>query len=507
MLRKRLIAYAVGLALAAHPLVSTAASEMRLALVIGNASYAYVPRLQNSTNDAKGIAATLRSLGFKVVEVIDGDKKEMSQAISRLRNELKNRDAVAMLYYAGHGLQLDWQNYMVPVDARLDDSKDVPAQTVNVDQVLSVFRESRTRMNIVVLDACRNNPFSDKRGSGGLAQIDAPSSTFISFATAPGNVAEDGDDDMGNGLYTHFLLQELKRPAKIEDVFKRVRLQVRKRSQGRQIPWDSSSLEEDFEFNDGSTAVAAALARIDQENQFLKEKADWDKIKNSKNADDFYAYLEKYPNGRVSEQATFALEQLAKARITAQKDKNGIVQDAGQKRYRVGDEYVISMRDTKSGKEIKKHTTRVEKIENGLVYWAGNFGEEITTEDGASKVGFAADGKYEYDPPVPIQPGDAFQVGKRWISESIQTFRGKQSKRTDSAKVVGFEEVTLPSGKYPTFKVAIEVSVNNDIRVNNVFWFEPGWGKPVKRTRVLFRNGVELLNETYELVSRKRGAG
>jgi multidrug efflux pump subunit AcrA (membrane-fusion protein) len=164
---------------------------------------------------------------------------------------LKGKQAVGMLYYAGHGLQLDWHNYMVPVDAKLSQAADVPKQTIDIENVIDTFKKSATRMNIIVLDACRDNPFAGKASGKGLAQLDAPPGTYLAFATSPGNVAEDGDETSGNGLFTQYLLKELQKPARIEDVFKRVRLQVRQKSQGRQIPWDSSSLEDDFAFNDG----------------------------------------------------------------------------------------------------------------------------------------------------------------------------------------------------------------------------------------------------------------
>jgi hypothetical protein len=225
--------------------------DIRVALVIGNAAYKNVPALVNSTNDAKSMSTVLRKLGFTVVEVVDGSKDQMSKAIEQLQLQLKGRQAVGMLYYAGHGLQLDWRNFMVPVDAKLEEASDVPKQTIDIENVIDVLKKSGTRMNIIVLDACRDNPFAEKASGKGLAQLDAPPGTYLAFATSPGNVAEDGDVAEGNGLFTQFLLKELQRPARIEDVFKRVRLQVRQKSQGRQIPWDSSSLEDDFAFNDG----------------------------------------------------------------------------------------------------------------------------------------------------------------------------------------------------------------------------------------------------------------
>ena len=225
--------------------------DVRVALVIGNAAYRNIPALANPTKDAQSMATVLRKLGFKVVEVVDGDKAQMVNAIAQMQTLLQGQQAVGMLYYAGHGLQLDWRNYMVPVDAKLSQASDVASQTVDIENVIATMKRSATRMNIIVLDACRDNPFSGKAGGKGLAQLDAPPGTYLAFATAPGNVAEDGDEVSGNGLFTQYLLKELQRPARIEDLFKRVRLQVRQKSQGRQIPWDSSSLEDDFAFNDG----------------------------------------------------------------------------------------------------------------------------------------------------------------------------------------------------------------------------------------------------------------
>lgn len=245
--------------------------DVRVALVIGNAAYKNVPALANATNDARSMATVLRKLGFTVVEVVDGSKDQMSQAIARMQGLLKSRQAVGMLYYAGHGLQLDWHNFMVPIDAKLETASDVPKQTIDIENVMDVLKKSGTRMNIIVLDACRDNPFAEKASGKGLAQLDAPPGTYLAFATSPGNVAEDGDVDAGNGLFTQYLLKELQKPAKIEDVFKRVRLQVRQKSQGRQIPWDSSSLEDDFAFNDGKKFTFNPEDLI-KEAQLAKEK-------------------------------------------------------------------------------------------------------------------------------------------------------------------------------------------------------------------------------------------
>ena len=207
--------------------------DIRIALVIGNGAYAGSAALPNPVNDAQAMGETLKQLGFTVVELRDGNKAQMNDAITKVRTALQGKQGVGMLYYAGHGLQLDWRNYMVPVDAKIASSADISSQAVDVHSVIDAFKAAGNRMNIVVLDACRDNPFASTASGKGLAQLDAPPGTFLAFATAPGNVAEDGDVKSGNGLYTGFLLEELKKPsAKIEDVFKRVRLNVRKRSQG-----------------------------------------------------------------------------------------------------------------------------------------------------------------------------------------------------------------------------------------------------------------------------------
>ena len=244
---------AVASMLAAVSVSAQAPLDVRVALIIGNSAYAGNMALVNPANDAKAMADVLKRLGFTVVELRDGNKAQMTAAIAQVSNSLKGKQGVGMLYYAGHGLQLDWRNYMVPVDANLKTAADVQQQTIDLSSVVDIYKAAGNRMNIVVLDACRDNPFGGNTSSAkGLAQLDAPPSTFLAYATAPGNVAEDGDVKSGNGLYTQFLLQELKRPtAKIEDVFKRVRLNVRKQSNGRQIPWESTSLEDDFFFNDG----------------------------------------------------------------------------------------------------------------------------------------------------------------------------------------------------------------------------------------------------------------
>jgi len=287
---------------------AAAASEQRVALVIGNSAYAGAAALKNPVNDARAMGAKLRALGFDVTEVENGTKQQMERAIGQFSVKL-NADSVSMFFYAGHGMQVNGKNYLVPVDAEIATEQTVRLEAVDVDAVLDQMSAAQARVNIVVLDACRNNPFERRfRGqSGGLASMDAPAGSYIAYATAPGKVAADGAGN--NGLYTSELLAALDTPnAKIEDVFKHVRASVMEKSAGQQTPWESSSLTGDFYFHaptaPGATAVAAAAP-----SQPTTETLFWETIKDSRDPADFRAYLQQYPNG------SFAV--LARNRVAA----------------------------------------------------------------------------------------------------------------------------------------------------------------------------------------------
>jgi Caspase domain len=231
--------------------------EQRIALVIGNGQYKDSP-LANPVNDARAIARALTSSGFKVVEKENLSQQDFQIALRNFGDALKH-GGVGLFYYAGHGMQVKGRNFLIPVDAHIEREDEVAYNSIDANQVLDKMESANNRLNIVILDACRNNPFarSFRSGSVGLAQMDAPVGTLIAFATAPGSVASDGPDQ--NGLYTKYLLQSMVQPGiKIEDVFKRVRVDVRRDSQGKQIPWESTSLEGDFVFVAQAPAPAAA---------------------------------------------------------------------------------------------------------------------------------------------------------------------------------------------------------------------------------------------------------
>jgi hypothetical protein len=227
-----------GLAPAAH-------AEKRVALVIGNSAYQAVRKLPNPDNDAKLMSDTLLSLGFFVVgggARLDLGKSGFDAALQEFSNQLIGAD-VALFYYAGHGVETHGLNYLVPVDAHPQDEADVFAQMVSMSDILDRLEKSGTRINLVLLDACRDNPFRDRgvrSTSGGLAQMPAPIGTLISFATQPRSVSLDGDN--GHSPYTSALVAAMQRPGSgLFKTFNEVGLAVEKATGGQQLPWVSSS--------------------------------------------------------------------------------------------------------------------------------------------------------------------------------------------------------------------------------------------------------------------------
>ena len=237
----------------------SASAESRLALVIGQSAYRSVPALPNPANDARAVTQMLTDSGFEVSTAADLSQGQMREAVSDFAGKVaaKGADTVALVFYAGHGLQIDGENFLVPVDIDPKREADIPIQAVRLNDILNTLTSVPSKMRILMLDACRNNPFPDlKTAGGGLAIVDAKigaPGTFLSFSTSPGAVAEDGSGS--NSPYTNALLAAGKEQnIPIEETFKRVRLAVNKVTEGRQTPWDSSSLTEDFRFSGASVA-------------------------------------------------------------------------------------------------------------------------------------------------------------------------------------------------------------------------------------------------------------
>lgn len=297
-----------------------AIKEHRVALVIGNARYSGSP-LKNPVNDARAMARSLRELGFDVIEKIDAGQKDINRAITQFRQKITS-DSVALFYYAGHGMQVRGNNYLIPVDANISTEATIGTEAVNMDTVLQQLNEAGSRVNIVILDACRNNPYERRfRGtSGGLASMDAPKGTLIAYATAPGKVAMDGEGS--NGLYTSELLKALRKPGlQVEEVFKQVRIQVTQASGDSQTPWESSSLTGQFYFTTPPALVTPAPAQaVSQQDNGAVELEVWRGAQRLDTEAAYRAYLDQYPQGRfvaLAKAATAKLKQGQKPPPTA----------------------------------------------------------------------------------------------------------------------------------------------------------------------------------------------
>ncbi len=252
-------------------------SEVRTALVIGNSAYADAP-LSNPGNDATDFAAVLKSLGFNVQLKTNASRRQIIDAIRKFGQELQQHGGVGLFFFAGHGIQANGRNYLIPIGADIRKEHEIEDEGVNIGRVLGEMEDARNRLNIVILDACRNNPYerSFRSGGRGLASIDAPRGTLIAYATAPGSVAADGSGR--NSPFTEALLQNIqKKGAPVERVFKNTRASVIRKTNNAQVPWESSSLIGDFYFvpadNIAATPAQGSRPTSAQKNNSPKNKS------------------------------------------------------------------------------------------------------------------------------------------------------------------------------------------------------------------------------------------
>lgn len=277
-------------------------AEERIALVIGNGSYSSVSALDNAVNDAEVMTQSLRAVGFDVTLVVNSTQIELKRAIAQFGRRLRagGRDTVGLFYYAGHGVQSFGSNYLLPVDASLSDAADLDLVAFEASSVLRQMASARNRTNIVILDACRNNPFEDipDLNDNGLAEMKAPTGTYLAYATAPGAVAFDGVGQ--NSPYTAALADAIQSEgAPIEAVFKQVRVAVLEETSGAQTPWDMSSLTDDFVFRPGRQLTAAEVA----------EQQLWNSVSQSSDPVQIMLFLRSYPDGMFAAEARAALSQ------------------------------------------------------------------------------------------------------------------------------------------------------------------------------------------------------
>lgn len=529
------------------------AAEQRVALVIGNNAYPAAP-LKNPVNDARAMARSLNQMGFEVILRTNLNQKAMVNALREFGARLRE-GGVALFYYSGHGMQVKGRNYLIPVDADIRGEDEVPYMSMDMAQVLDKLEAARSRANLVILDACRNNPFirTFRSSRVGLAQMDAPGGTLLAFATAPGSEARDGDEE--NGVYTKHLLAHMATPMlPVEVMFRRVRESVTAETKNRQIPWESSSLTGDFYFNQAGAAPArtpvapAATPRPPQPatgvDPVTVELAFWNSIKDSTNPADFSAYLQQYPAGsfaglarnRIASAAPRgappaaaapAAPQSAAPPTSASKGINvaSRAPDAATARSAsraplIGDSWTYRLVDERHDRLLATVTHEVAAVTASTVSetitikeqsrWRSQ--EETPLEVHLLEQRLAEGVVLQQFAPF-LGAHAELAVGGNWKNipglSAMSAFDAWQS----SAKIVAREKITLPAGEFNAFRMEFEASrraptyhrdLSTITRITLVAWYAPETKRVVKTVRKTYNQRDETLDtDRYELLSYK----
>lgn len=516
----------------------------RRALVIGNSAYRDAP-LENCGNDARAMADLFGQAGLTVDSYLDATRAEMVAAIERFGAAIRRPETKQVVfYYAGHGAQLDWRNYLAPVDVRVDTADQLRQNCVDLGLLLrELGGMAKDKTFIIILDACRYNPFGNtyRPEQKGLAQFDAPVGTLLAYATSPGKGAADDSGSGKNGLYTENLLRELsKRGTRIEDALKRVRLNVRLASRGAQVPWETTSLESDvFLFNEGQKKLSDA----ELEKQIEADLAGWAGIKASRKIDDWVGYLRTFPNGRFAEIAQVRVARLLEeaemaAKAAAAKAAEvpspaiapvraalaldiragiplpAILQSSANpysaglyplgRRYTVGDQATFRESDVLTGVEQRVYTFRVTKVDTQADRAEINGGKGIIDLMGNPLKA----GDREFDVPRQQHPAE-LQVGKKWTATFVQSRKGFVANSISiDFRIARREMVTVPAGTFDAFRVeGLAWSATYGTRTEFRLWLVPRVNFPVKREVVSrARDGRFIETERHELVSLKQYA-
>ena len=283
--------------------VRTAAAEPRIALVIGNEAYANVSPLDNPVADARLLATALEERGFSVTLLTDADQLALNRAVAQFGRDLRasGKETVGLFYYAGHAVQSFGANFLLPVDVALTDAADLSLVAVRADAVLRQMASAANRTNLVILDACRNNPFVSipDMNDNGLAEMKAPTGTFMTYSTAPGSVALDGSGS--NSPFTAALVAEMGTAGQgVEQMFKRVRSTVLSETGGRQTPWDTSSLTADFQFTPQEQVSPQELAA----------RKFFETIQQTRDPMQIVVFLQTYPESSLFDEARALLGEV-----------------------------------------------------------------------------------------------------------------------------------------------------------------------------------------------------
>jgi uncharacterized caspase-like protein len=498
-------------------------TEERIALVIGNAAYRSDP-LDNPINDARLIATSLQRSGFSVTLRENLDRPALLGALREFGNRL-NENTIAVLYYAGHGLQLRDRNYLIPVDAEIRSEDEIPISGIDLSFILGRMSAARSRINIVILDACRNNPFAGKTVAAprGLAQMDAPVGTLLAFATAPGKLAADsGTGSSANSLYALYLAKHLLTPGlPVESVFKRVREGVVKDTQQQQVPWESSSLQGEFAFVPG---VATAAREPAPDPDAAGELAFWNSIQTSNRADEYRAYLRQYPNGRFAALAQTrvaafgpavphapAVATAAPARpaepqpataaaLAARPELLPHVGDTWryrvQDQFRLGDLYVTARVNEVTAEGVAETwtTTSDAKVRTALALHAPSFnalpGWTLTPAEFSPYL--QASGL--------LRPGQRIADQQRRVDQVLVPLR---------VSVEGEEDITVAAGRYRAVKLVLRgqapgpsrgVAKAAPVQTEQIVWYAPEVKRIVKQTVSTHVGNVLRESTSFELM-------
>ena len=473
---------------AAERMRGVAVTEERIALVIGNAAYRIDP-LDNPVNDARLVAQSLKQSGFAVSLQENLDRRGLVNALRDFGNRL-GENTIALLYYAGHGLQLRDRNYLIPVDAEIRSEDEIPIAGVDLGFMLGRMSTARSRINIVILDTCRNNPFAGKVGPSaqGLAQMDAPVGTLLAFATAPGKLAADGSGS--NGLYATHLARHLLTPGlPVEHVFKRVREGVVRDTREQQVPWENSSLQGEFAFVPGVAAPREAAADIEA----AGELAFWNSIQASTRADEYRAYLRQYPSGRFA-----ALAQTRVAAFTPPAEPPQAAPQAGPAAVRAGtlpragDTWRYRVQDQFRLGDLFL-TARVDAVsaEGVAETWTTTSDAKLRTTLVSLEPGFSTLPSWTLTPPEFSPYLLAAGALRRGVAIADQRRQVEQAQLSLRASVEGEEEVVVAAGRFRAVKLILRGQAPAPTRggakagtvlVEHVVWYAPAAKRMVKYT-------------------------
>ena len=288
------------------------ASEKRVALVIGNADYLGMSRLANPLNDAADMAAKLTTLGFEVIYRENLRHDEVGATLQAFEDKL-TPETIALVYYAGHGIQLDGENYLPWVDARIRNEHDVRSQSMNLQQLLAPMQQRQTRLNLVFLDACRDNPYpmvAKSRGAvpAGLARFEGPQGSLIVYATAPGQVAQDGIGR--NGPFAQSLLENIDTTdLEVNVLLTRVTAAVVKKTNSMQIPFRSGNLQTEFYFKSTLRPDADSADKLAESPRIDPDVELWKEVSQSELRDDYQYYLDNFPRGQYAATAKLRISR------------------------------------------------------------------------------------------------------------------------------------------------------------------------------------------------------